>query len=102
VRTKTSPNQALRSIEAELIRMHERLSDSGPTDEEIDVLMLIARELHAELAHLTFERQRTVIDLLDLRVRVETDPDGSRWAWVTCRIATDRLLISGIVSTSNL
>jgi hypothetical protein len=79
-----------------------RLDDSGPTDEEIDVLMLIARELHTELAQLTFERQRTVIDLLDLRVRVETDPDGSRWAWVTCRIATDRLLISGIVSTSNL
>jgi len=95
---KELTDHALRSIDAELLRLHEQLNKGGPNDGELDSLMTLAQELHQELQHLTPERRRAVIDLLDLRVVVEQDPDGSRWARVTCRIAADRLLISPIVS----
>lgn len=97
---KEMTDEALRSIDAEMARLRERLTDAGPNDEEIVGLLTLTQQLHEEMAYLTPERRREVIDLVDLRVIVELDEDESRWANVTCRLAADRLLLQKVASAN--
>lgn len=63
---------AKRSVDAELIRLDVLLTNSGPSDSEVDALMAAAAELHEEVQHVeTNEGRRKIVDFLRLTVEVE-------------------------------
>jgi hypothetical protein len=99
---KGALESAKASVDAELAALDIRLRTSGPSAEEVGSLLALATELHHELPHLTPEQRRAIVDMLDVRIRVERDEVGRRWAHVTARLALDGawLPLDGIVPTT--
>ena len=100
--SKELTDESFHSIDKELVRLEEQLKQNGPSEEELTSLMEFADKLHEELQFLTPQRRREVIDLLDLRIVVEVDSEGTQWGNVTCRLAADRLLLQKVASTSKI
>jgi site-specific DNA recombinase len=97
---KAIHDQAIQSIDTELARLDAELHEAGMSQEQAEGLLAYATELRDELDFLTDDRKRQLLNDVQLKVVLELEPDGSRWADVSCILASDRLFITQIADTS--
>jgi site-specific DNA recombinase len=91
------------SCQKEITRLDGLLAGMRSVGERVDELTALVQRVRAKVdAGLTDETKRTIIDLLDLRVKIDVDEVGDKYADVTCQLTLDeaRLLVAGVDDSS--
>lgn len=86
---KGKVEMAKRSVEQEIERLEQSYSSAGPSMQDLECLMAYAKELHEEAAFIDdFERQRWLVDKLQVQVTVFRNEEGKRHIRVQALLTT--------------
>jgi|GEM_PF-5220512 len=100
---KAQLDAAKTSCQKEIARVDGLLVGMRSVTDRVDELTALVQRVRAKVdAGLTDETKRTIIDLLDLRVKIDVDEAGNKYADVVCQLTLDeaRLLVAGVDNSS--